>query len=174
MKSTKGGNAIQRLRRGKAGLVVIDVQEKLMPAIDQNQLIIQNAARLIKGMQILGRPIFVTEQYRKGLGGTVLAIASALTGVTPWEKLVFSACGAAGFKNALKRAKVSDALLCGIETHVCVLQTGLDLLDEGFRVFVVADAVSSRTSENRYLALQRLHDAGAVAVSTEMVLFEML
>ncbi len=90
------------------------------------------------------------------------------------EKLAFSACGAPGFVAALKAKKVSCALLCGIEAHVCVLQTCLDLLDEGFGAFVAADAVSSRTPENHRIGLERMRDAGAVIVSTEMALFELL
>ena len=119
-------------------------------------------------------PVFATEQYRKGLGATVPEVAVAMAGVTPIEKLTFSACGAAGFSEALRARNVRDAILCGIEAHVCVAQTGLDLLDAGFRVFVAADAVSSRTPENCQLGLERLRGAGAVMVSTEMVLFEWL
>ena len=101
-------------------------------------------------------------------------VAGAIPGFAPMEKLAFSACGAAGFVPALKRQKVSDAILCGIEAHVCVTQTCLDLLEKGFRVFVVADAISSRTPENYRAGLDRMRAAGAVMVSTEMALFELL
>jgi nicotinamidase-related amidase len=163
-----------RLTRAKAGLVVVDVQERLLPPIFEQQRVVQNTVRLIQGATVLRVPIFATEQYRKGLGATVPEVAGAIPGFAPMEKLAFSACGATGFIPALKRKKVSEAILCGIEAHVCVSQTCLDLLDEGFRVFVVADAVSSRTPENCRFGLDRMRAAGAVIVSTEMVLFELL
>ena len=163
-----------RLTRAKAGLVVVDVQERLLPAIFERQRVLQNAVRLIQGAALLQVPIFATEQYRKGLSPTVPEVAAAIPGFAPMEKLAFSACGATGFLSALKKRKVSEAIVCGIEGHVCVSQTCLDLLDEGFRVFVAADAVSSRTLENYHFGLDRMRAAGAVIVSTEMVLFELL
>lgn len=163
-----------RLTRTKAGLVVVDVQERLLPAIFEQQRVVQNTVRLIQGAAVLQVPIFATEQYRKGLGPTVPEVAGAIPGFAPMEKLAFSACGATGFVSALKQKKVSEAILCGIEAHVCVSQTCLDLLDEGFRVFVVADAVSSRTPENYQFGLDRMRAAGVVIVSTEMALFELL
>src|SRR5207244_7962228 len=114
------------------------------------------------------------EQYRKGLGATVPEIASAIAGFAPLEKVTFSACGADGFLNALKDRKIIEVLLCGMEAHVCILQTCLDLLESGFSVFVVADGISARDPGNTRLALQRMHDAGAVTVSTEMAVFELL
>lgn len=163
-----------RLRRTAAGLVVVDIQERLLPAIFERERVVQNAVRLIRGAAALGIPLFATEQYRKGLGATVPEVASAIPGFAPMEKLAFSACGAAGFVSTLKEKKVSDVLLCGIEAHVCVSQTCLDLLGEGFRVFVAADAVSSRTPENYRIGVERMRGAGAVIVSTEMALFELL
>jgi nicotinamidase-related amidase len=163
-----------RLTRSKAGLVVVDVQERLLPAIFEQQRVVQNTVRLIQGAVVLQVPIFATEQYRKGLGPTMPEVAAAIPGFAPMEKLAFSACGAAGFVAALEQRKVSEAILCGIEAHVCVSQTCLDLLEKGFRVFVAADAVSSRTPENYRSGLDRMRAAGAVIVSTEMVLFELL
>jgi nicotinamidase-related amidase len=162
------------LTRAKAGLLVMDVQERLLPAIFEHQRVVQNTVRLIQGAAILRVPIFATEQYRKGLGPTVSEVAAAIPGFAPIEKLAFSACGAAGFIPALRKKRVSEPILCGIEAHVCVSQTCLDLLDRGFRVFVAADAVSSRTQENYRFGLDRMRAAGAVIVSTEMVLFELL
>jgi nicotinamidase-related amidase len=163
-----------RLTRAKAGLVVVDVQERLLPAIFEQPRVVQNTVRLIQGAAVLQVPIFVTEQYRKGLGSTVPEVAAAIPGFAPMEKLAFSACGAAGFIPALEQKKVSEAILCGIEAHVCVSQTCLDLLEKGFRVFVAADAVSSRTPQNYRSGLDRMRAAGAVIGSTEMVLFELL
>ncbi len=166
--------ASHRLARARAGLVVVDVQERLLPAISEKERVLQNVVRLIQGAVILQVPIFATEQYRKGLGGTAPEVAAAIPGFAPMEKLAFSACGASGFLPALEGRNVSDTVLCGIEAHVCVTQTCLDLLDAGFRVFVAADAVSSRTPENYRSGLERMSAAGAVLVSTEMVLFELL
>jgi len=163
-----------RLARAKAALVVVDIQERLLPAIFEKERVVQNAVRLVKGAAILGVPVLATEQYRKGLGATVVEVAAAIPGFAPIEKLAFSACGAAGFTSVLRATNASDAILCGIEAHVCVSQTCLDLLAEGFRVVVVADAVSSRTPENYRFGLDRMRAAGAVIVSTEMLLFELL
>jgi nicotinamidase-related amidase len=167
-------NQSHRLTRAQAGLVVVDIQQRLLPAIFEKTRVLQNTLRLIQGARILQVPVFVTEQYRKGLGPTEPEVATAIPGFAPLEKVAFSACGAAGFVPALTQRKVSQTILCGIEAHVCVSQTCLDLLDKGFRVFVVADAVSSRTPENYRIGLDRMRAAGAVIVSTEMVLFELL
>jgi len=163
-----------RINRTKAGLVVVDIQERLLPAIHEKERVVQNAVRLIRGAQILGVPVFATEQYRKGLSATVAEVAAAIARFAPTEKLTFSSCGAPEFLQALQAKGAKDVILCGIEAHVCVTQTCLDLLDRKHRVFVVADAVSSRTPENYRLGVERIRDAGAVIVSTEMILFELL
>ena len=164
----------QCIAREKAGLVVVDIQERLLPAIHDKERVTANAVRLVKGAALLKVPVLVTEQYRKGIGPTVPEIATAVPGFAPMEKLAFSCCGAEGFVAALDAKGVRDVVLCGIEAHVCVTQTCLDLLSRKFRVYVVADAVSSRTPENHRLGLDRMRDAGAGIVSTEMVLFEWL
>ena len=154
--------------------MVVDIQERLLPAMFEKERVVQNAVRLIKGAAALGLPVLATEQYRKGLGATVANVAAVIPGFAPVEKLSFSACGAGAFTAGLKAARISDAILCGIEAHVCVTQTCLDLLDQEVRVFVAADAVSSRTAENYRLGLERMRTAGAVIASTEMMLFELL
>jgi nicotinamidase-related amidase len=175
MKSTtKSKSKTRRMVHGKAALTVIDIQERLLPTIFEGERVVKNTVKLIKGARVLGIPVLVTEQYKKGLGATTPAIAAEIAGFAQLEKIAFSACGAAGFEKALKAKKVTDVILCGIEAHVCVSQTCLDLLDKGFRVFVVVDAMSSRTTENHFIAIERMRDAGAVVVSTEMVLFELL
>ena len=163
-----------RIRRDQTCVLVVDLQEKLLPAIFERQRVIESTRRLVAGAVILQVPVLATEQYRKGLGGTTAEIVNAIQDFAPMDKVTFSACGAPGFGEALRAKNVSSVVICGIEAHVCVLQTGLDLLDKGFDVFVVADAVSSRTFENWQLGLQRMRDAGAIIVSTEMVLFELL
>lgn len=163
-----------RVNRVKAGLVVVDIQEKLLPAIFEKERVVQNSVRLIKGVSILDLPVLATEQYRKGLGATVPEIAAAIEHFAPLEKLAFSACGAEGWRSAVAEYGVTDLILCGIEAHVCVTQTCLDLLALGCRVFVVADATSSRTAENHRAGIERMRDAGGVIVSTEMILFELV
>jgi nicotinamidase-related amidase len=165
---------LPRLVRATTGLLMVDVQEKLLPAMFESQRVVQNCERLLKGSAILRLPIFVTEQYRKGLGPTVPQLAGAINGFAPMEKMAFSACGAANLLPGLKSKNVSDVLLCGIEAHVCVSQTCLDLLDHGFRVFVAADATSSRTAQNHQTGLDRMRNSGAIMVSTEMALLELL
>lgn len=163
-----------RLSRDTSTLVVIDIQEKLLPAIFEKDRVVTASARLARGAGILNLPVIATEQYRKGLGPTDPEIASAISGFAPIEKMAFSACGAPAFLAALQSLNRPNIILCGIEAHVCVLQTCLDLLEHGVNVFVAADAVSSRTPDNAQLGLARMRDAGAVIVSSEMVLFELL
>jgi nicotinamidase-related amidase len=172
--SKKAKGKTCRIGRTKAALVVIDIQERLLPSIFEGDRVVRNTVRLIKGARVLGIPVLVTEQYKKGLGATTAAIAAEIADLPMMEKVAFSACGAVGFEKALKRKKISDVILCGIEAHVCVSQTCLDLLDKGYRVFLVVDAMSSRTTENHFIAIERMRDAGGVVVSTEMVLFELL
>jgi nicotinamidase-related amidase len=155
-------------------LFVVDIQERLLPAIFEKEQVLENALRLARGAALFRLPVFVTEQYRKGLGATVRDLAEAIPGFAPVEKLTFSACGADGVLEAICARGVTDLIVCGIEAHVCVCQTCLDLLDHGLRPFVVADAISSRTAANRAIALERLRQAGATVVSTEMALFELL
>jgi nicotinamidase-related amidase len=163
-----------RIRRNQACILVVDLQVKLLPSIFRQQRVVENTRRLVTAAALLQVPVLATEQYRNGLGETAPKVAAAIEGFAPMEKLAFSACAAAGFRPALKAKNVPSVVICGIEAHVCVLQTCLDLLEDGFNVFVVADAISSRTAENRQLALERMRDAGATIVSTEMVLFELL
>jgi nicotinamidase-related amidase len=171
---TSAVQTVKRIRREQTCLLVVDVQVKLLSAINKHQKVVENTRRLVAGASLLRVPVLATEQYPKGLGATAPKIAAAIKDFAPMEKLAFSACRAPGFSVALKAKNVPSVIMCGIEAHVCVLQTCLDLLDDGYNVFVVADAVSSRTAENRQLGLERMRAAGATIVSTEMVLFELL
>src|SRR5215831_10911487 len=119
---------IRRIRRSQAALLVVDLQERLLPAMAKSERLVRNILLLVRGAKILGLPCFVTEQYRKGLGGTIPEVAAAIPGFAPMEKVAFSACGAAGLVEALKNKGIVDVILCGIEAHVCVCQTCLDLL----------------------------------------------
>jgi nicotinamidase-related amidase len=158
------------LERDRAALVVIDVQEGFRTAVGEFETIARNAGVLVQGARELGLPVVVTEQYPKGLGATVPEVAEHLEGVERHAKTVFSAARADGFDLAGRE----QALVCGIEAHVCVQQTVQDLLDRGVEVHVAADAVSSRTALNRRLGLEKMERSGAWVTSTEMALFELL
>jgi nicotinamidase-related amidase len=166
-----------RLHRSDALLLVIDVQEKLMPVIDRHQEVAANIERLIRGCHVLDTMhIVVTEQYVKGLGGTIEPLRRALeetAGYEPLEKMCFSAQGNGEFQAAMRLLKKRQVIVTGIETHVCVYQTVTDLLTAGYEVTIVADAVSSRNAENRDIAIRRMVTDGARLSSTEMVLFEL-
>jgi nicotinamidase-related amidase len=164
------------LNRAEAFLVVVDVQEKLMPVIDDHKSVERNLDLLIRGGHVLDIRAIVTEQYTKGLGHTVPRIRTALEatfGYEPIEKATFSAFGCAEFVTAVRNLHRKQAIVAGIETHVCVYQTVRDLLANGFDVTVIADAVSSRTPANREIALRRMASDGAKLSSTEMALFEL-
>ena|SRR5687767_7275291 len=164
-----------RLQRTNTVLVIIDVQEKLMPVIDGAKSVLRNIDRLVRGFHILGIPVILTEQYVKGLGPTVEAIREALAdSYRPIEKDCFSAQGCSAFAKQLAALGRRQVVIAGVETHVCVYQTVLDLLSAGLEVTLAADAMSSRTAENRDIALQRMILEGAKVSSTEMTLFELV
>ncbi|MCC4265103.1 hydrolase [Oceanimonas baumannii] len=156
----------------KAALMVIDIQEKLVPAIDQGDTLAARAGWLIQACQILGIPTLFTEQYPRGLGHTLPALTRLTERPEVAKKVHFSAVAGGCLPRHWQDR--SQVIVCGMETHVCVLQTVLELLHDGKEVFVVADVVGSRTEENRQLGLARMRDAGAQIVSREMVVFELM
>ena len=158
------------LDRDRAALVVVDVQEAFRPAVMEFDEVASGVAKLIQGAKALGVPVVATEQYPKGLGKTVPEVAEPLGDVEPIEKVCFSAAEADDFDLSGRE----QALLCGIESHVCVSQTAHDLLDRGVEVHVAADAVSSRTRENRDIGLHKMERSGAVITSVETALFELV
>lgn len=158
------------LDRARTALVVVDVQEAFRPAVGEFDAVAANTAVLVQGARALDLPVVVTEQYPRGLGETVPEVAGHLDGVRRVEKTVFSAARAEGFDLGGR----DQALVCGIEAHVCVQQTAQDLLDAGVEVHVAADAVTSRTALNRRLGLEKMEASGAVVTSTEMALFELV
>jgi len=160
----------------QCALIVIDIQEKLLPPIFRKEQLVRNAQLLIRLAGILKIPTLMSTQYSKGLGNTVPEIASLLPDVQPLEKVVFSCFGSDVFCSALKRVpgNRNTVLLCGMETHICVAQTALAALREGYLVHVAADAVSSRTELNWQIGLDRMRAAGAVISSTEMIIYEAL
>jgi nicotinamidase-related amidase len=155
-------------------LVVVDVQEKLWAAMYEKELLRDNTVRIVQGAKILGVPIVWTEQNPKGLGPTLPEVAQLLTESSPVTKLSFSCCGEKDFMAKLDELNRKQILITGMETHVCVYQTIADLRNMGYEVQVVADAVSSRTPENRAIGLERAKEAGASITSTETALFELL
>jgi nicotinamidase-related amidase len=155
-------------------LVLVDFQSRLAEIVHRSELVVPNALRLVRGCQALGVPILPTLQVPEKLGPMVPELDSALEGVASIPKEAFSALRVPAFLLALDQSGRKQVLLTGIEAHVCVLQTGLDLLDAGYAVHVLSDAVFSRKQENHDLALARLHDAGATVSSVEIALFELI
>ena len=162
-----------KLARGTAALVLVDVQQKLLPAIHDREALVASCAKLARGMAALGVPIVWTEQNPKGLGPTVPEVAELLPGEAV-TKVSFSCCGEPAFAEAVAALGRTQLVLAGIESHVCVWQTAADLLDGGHEVHICADAVSSRTPANRQIGLDRARAAGAAITSVEMALFELL
>jgi nicotinamidase-related amidase len=157
-------------------LVVIDIQEKLLPPIFQKEQLIRNSQLLTRLAGILKMPILMTTQYAKGLGSTVPEIASLLPEIEAIDKQLFSCFGSDVFCSVLKRlpGNRNTLLLCGMESHICVMQTALGALREGYRVHIASDAVSSRTEWNWKIGLERMRSAGAILSSTEMMIYELL
>ena len=153
-----------------AGLLVVDVQQKLIGLIDGHHRIVWNIRRLIDGAKLLGLPVLATEQYPQGLGPTSAELLPLLD--RTFEKTAFSCGGSAEFCEALKSTGRHKWLIVGIEAHVCVQQTVLDLLAEGLRIYVAADAVGSRSPIDYEIALRRMESAGATLTTVEAALFE--
>lgn len=186
------------LRRESAVLTVIDVQERLLPSIHEAQRVVLQCVRLVRGFHILGAPILATEQYRKGIGPTDVRLIDSLlrpasadeplpapidlsaepppppVEFRPIEKMHYSCALHPPFMEALEATGRRQVLLCGIEAHVCVLQTALHLRERDFEVFLCADAVSSRHPRNVEIALRRMEQAGVRLTTVEMAVFEML
>ena len=158
----------------KTALVVIDVQEKLSRVMHEKEKLFENLQKLIKGINLLDIPIVVTEQNPNGLGPTVPDIAPLLSNVNPITKFSFSCCGEEQFIRELGKLNRKQILLAGIETHVCVYQTAIDLLQAGYEVHTVVDCVSSRTIENKSLALDKMKSEGAKLTGVEIALFDLL
>ena len=161
-----------RLKVEDTALLVVDIQEKLLPKIMQAGEVLRNASFLVNAAKVLGVPVIATEQYPKGLGPTVEPIRGLLT--TVWEKKTFSAVGEGGALDFLKSDARIKVVVAGIEAHICIMQTVLDLLNQGFHVFVCVDAVSSRYAIDVKIALKRMQQAGAILVTAETCVYEWL
>ncbi len=163
------------LDREKTALVIVDVQEAFRSAVPDLALVASRISMAARGFAAVGAPIFVTEQYPAGLGRTVEEILFSLGEDVPFvEKSTFSAWGEASFRSLIEEKGITAVALCGIETHICVMQTALDLLANGIEVHLLRDAVASRFEHDRQAGIARMLEAGVRSSSVEMALFEML
>jgi len=160
-------------KKGDIALIVVDVQEKFRPAIFEFPRVIENCSKLVEAFKALKMPILHTEQYPKGLGKTVSEL-DKLFKEKPLEKTEFSCFGNAVFRKRLEDLDMHELVICGIEAHVCVLQTALDAIRLGYEVFLVEDAISSRKKTDWKTAVKRAQQSGAYRASTEMVIFQLL
>ena len=168
--------ARRSLQAEHCALIVVDIQEKLLPPIFQKEQMVKNSQLLIRLAGILKIPALITTQYAKGLGNTVPEIASLLPGTEAIDKQMVSCFGSDAFCSQLKRlpGNRNTVLLCGMESHICVMQTALGALREGYIVHVASDAVSARTEWNWKIGLERMRAAGTILSSTEMIVYELL
>lgn len=161
------------INRKKTAFVLIDIQEKFVPAIDSIDKVIANANMLVQASSALNIPLVVTEQYPKGLGKTAAGI-NLPENTQIIEKVHFSCFGCEEFCSRIKKLGVESLVIFGVETHVCLLKTALDGLKNKLDIYLVADACSSRTQENKSLALERMRQSGVFIVSAEMILFQLI
>jgi len=167
--------ARRALRPEDCALAVIDIQEKLLPPIFEKDRLVRNAQLLVRLAGILSLPVIVSRQYLKGLGETIAEISSLLPNVKPIDKMEFGCFGNGEYCSTVASlANRNTLLLCGMESHICVMQTALGALNQGLNVHVAADAVSSRTELNWKIGLSRMQAAGVVISSTEMMIYELL
>ena len=164
-----------KLSRETAALAVIDMQEAFRTVIPDFSEVASRIGAAVEGARLLEVPVIVTEQYPKGLKHTAQEILTRLPVQTnAIEKSCFSSCGAADFVSQLAGSGIKQVIVCGIEAHICVLQTTLDLLERGYDVFLLVDCITSRKPENKAAALSRLAQAGAITSTLEMSLFELM
>jgi nicotinamidase-related amidase len=155
-------------------LVLIDFQERLFPVMHEKDKLLRNVLKLIEGAKVLEIPIVLTEQYPKGLGPTLPEIKELLPEIKPVEKVCFNCCDEGAFGKSLEALKRRQVLIAGIEAHICVYQTAMALLRDGYEVQVVGDCVSSREPENKIVSLLKMGAAGVGPTTVEMALFELL
>ena len=163
------------LDSSKTALVVVDIQEGFRNAIPDFAVVASRASTAVRGFEILGIPVVVTEQYPKGLGPTAEEIRLVLPDdFEAFEKTAFSSCGAEPFVQALKASGVNQVVMCGLETHVCVSQTAHDLLARGFQVHILTDCICSRFDHDKMAGLEKMKAGGVIASSIEMAFFELM
>lgn len=162
-----------RIKRDNTVALVIDFQERLYPFIHDNEKLTKNVVRLLKGLNVLGIQMIVTEQYSKGLGHTIAEIQEALGNYEHIEKDTFSSCGSADVCNTLSNSGKKNVIVFGIESHVCVLQTTIDLIAMGYQPILIEDCVSSRSVNDKNIAIERMRQEGAIISTYESILFEL-
>ncbi len=155
-------------------LVVIDAQEKLLPHVPDKEQIVKNITKLIRFADIVKIPVLLTEQYPKGLGQTVPELKNLIPHVQPIERMEFSCLGSERFRESLTAVAARTLILSGLEAQICIVQTAIEGIAKGYRIYVVSDAVSSRRLEEKVIALERMGQNGAEIVSTEMLIYEVL
>jgi nicotinamidase-related amidase len=162
-----------RILREETAAVAVDIQERLLPHIHEGDIMLGNCLKLIEGLKILSIPVIVTQQYTRGLGSTVPAVVQMFPSFSHIEKISFSCLGEPAFNKEIARLGKSNIILFGIESHVCVLQTCLDLLEEGKYAVVVEDCISSRKPDDKRVAVERMRQEGARITTMESLLFEL-
>ena len=162
-----------RIEKSDSTALVIDIQERLFPHMVEKESLLQRTLLLLEGLKILQVPVQMTEQYPRGLGPTLEPVAKALPSLSPIEKMTFSCCDEPSYLLELERSGKKSVIICGIEAHVCVLQTVTDLISAGFLPVVVADCISSRRADDKEVALERMRSEGAVITTSESILFEL-
>jgi nicotinamidase-related amidase len=163
-----------RILKEHTSALIIDMQEKLFPHLFEGEKLVRNTSILIEGLKILHIPIFVTEQYVKGLGPTVAPIAVLLEGIRRTEKAAFSCCDEPRVNEDIAVAGRENIIVAGIESHVCVLQTVIDLKRNGYHPVVVEDCITSRREHDKQIALERMKGEGILITTYESILFELL
>ena len=163
-----------RILRKDTAAAVVDIQERLLPHIHEGDILLRNCLKLIEGLKILGIPVIITQQYTRGLGPTVPSIIQLFPEFSYVEKISFSCCEEPAFKKEIDLLGKTDIIICGIESHVCVLQTCLDLLAIGKRPVIVEDCVSSRKPNDKHIAIERMRQEGARITTMESLLFELV
>lgn len=162
-----------RIEKDNCTGLIIDIQERLFPHMFEKETMLRNTEILIKGLQTLNVPIMITEQYTKGLGLSVEPIRSLFPSFAPLEKISFSCCDDENFERNLKSLSKKYVIIAGIEAHVCVLQTALDLLEQDYTPVIVEDCISSRKTHDKVIALSRIMESGGVITTYESILFEL-
>jgi len=162
-----------RIIKDQALAMVVDVQERLFPHIHNHAVLEENMALLVKGLKILDIPFVVTEQYKKGLGNTIPSLESLVKEDPHFEKLAFSCCDDPAIMEKIETSTKRFVLLAGIEAHICLVQTAIDLKERGYRPVIVEDCVASRNPENKRIAITRLQQEGVMISSAESLLFEL-
>jgi nicotinamidase-related amidase len=163
-----------RILKDRSAALIIDIQERLYPFIYENDKLTKNVSKLIEGLKIIGIPIFVTEQYVKGLGPTIEPVAALLGNHPRIEKMSFSCCDEPRVMEGIAVTGKENIIIAGIESHVCVLQTVIDLNRNGYHPIVVEDCVSSRNENDKKIAIERMRQEGAIITTSESILFELL